>query len=80
MTKFVAGYLGIPAGEAEERLPVPVHTTLFVDDVVQYLLPFRDLGGMIVHMATPGFGTNEIPTISTLRDLVSIIYPDRSRG
>ncbi len=52
------------------ELGIGPESTLFVDDMVQYLLPFRDLGGMIVHMSA----------ISALRDLVQIIYLKGSRG
>ena len=75
---------GKPARSAYVRaldaLSITAESTLFVDDVVQYLLPFRDLGGMIVHMRSPESATPEIPGITTLRDLVPIIYPSRSRG
>lgn len=75
---------GKPAVSAYRRvideLSIRPESTLFVDDMVQYLLPFRDLGGMIVHISAPGSAAPQIPTISTLRDLVHIIYPKGSRG
>lgn len=78
------GFVGKPARHAYRRaldeLSLDATTTLFVDDVVQYLLPFRDLGGRIVHMTTPGSANGEVPSVTSLRDLVRIIYPGRSRG
>jgi putative hydrolase of the HAD superfamily len=77
------GFEGKPARSAYTRvtaeLAIRPASTLFVDDMVQYLLPFRDLGGQIVHMAISGPTAAEIPTIRRLRDLVPIVYPDRSR-
>lgn len=76
-------YVGKPSREvylhAARELDLRFASTLFVDDVVQYLLPFRDLGGMIVHMSTPGSEAPSIPRISNLRELASIIYPRESR-
>ncbi|MFW6313465.1 MAG: HAD family hydrolase [Spirochaetota bacterium] len=63
-----------------DELAIRPESTLFVDDMVQYLLPFRDLGGMIVHMSASGSAMPQIPAINTLRDLVHIIYPKGSRG
>lgn len=54
---------------------IDARSTLLVDDVVQYLLPFHDLGGMIVHLTAEGPADPEIPTIAALKDLVPIIYP-----
>jgi putative hydrolase of the HAD superfamily len=75
---------GKPAISAYRRvideLAITPGSTLFVDDMVQYLLPFRDLGGMVVHMGAPGSAAHQIPAISTLRDLLHIIYPKGSRG
>jgi len=75
---------GKPAISAYRRvideLAITPESTLFVDDMVQYLLPFRDLGGMIVHMGAPGSAEPQIPAISTLRDLLHIIFPKGSRG
>jgi len=65
---------------ALDELAIRPESTLFVDDMVQYLLPFRDLGGNVVHVTAAGPSDTEIPTIEALRDLVPIIYPSRSRG
>ncbi|MFW6231604.1 MAG: HAD-IA family hydrolase [Spirochaetota bacterium] len=78
------GFVGKPAPSVYQRvldeLEIRANTTLFVDDMVQYLLPFRDLGGNVVHVTAAGPSDTEIPTIEALRDLVPIIYPSRSRG
>lgn len=77
-------FVGKPARTAYERaiarLGITPARTLFVDDVVQYLLPFRDLGGRIVHLAEHRAMDAEVPTIASLWDLVDIIAPGRSRG
>ena len=74
------GYVGKPAQSAYLRvldeLRLDAGTTLFVDDVVQYLLPFRDLGGQIVLMAPPNADAPGIPRISHLRELALIIHPE----
>jgi len=69
-----------PAACALDELEIRANTTLFVDDMVEYLLPFRDLGGNVVHVTASGASDAEIPSIEALRDLVPIIYPSRSRG
>jgi len=78
------GLEGKPAPAAYLRalgaLSIRPESTLFVDDMLQYLLPFRDLGGMVVHMSAPGPAAPEIPVIGSLRELVPIIYPNRSGG
>jgi putative hydrolase of the HAD superfamily len=78
------GFVGKPARSAYrgalEELQIPAESTLFVDDVVQYLLPFRELGGMIVQVTAAEPAAPDVPTIAALRDLVPIIYPKRSRG
>ncbi len=68
------------ARTALDKLEIRANTTLVVDDVVEYLLPFQDLGGNVVHETASGASDAEIPTIEALRDLVPIIYPGRSRG
>lgn len=78
------GFVGKPAPSVYQRvldeLDIRANTTLFVDDVVQYLLPFRDLGGNVVQVTASGPSDTEIPAIEALRDLVPIVYPNRSRG
>lgn len=65
-------------------LGVAPGSTLFVDDVVEYLLPFQEMGGMVVHLAgeTPETGGTAgsagMRTIVTLRELVPIIEQGRS--
>lgn len=54
-------------------------TTLFADDVLQYLLPFRDLGGHAVHIAAEPAEEPGISTISSIAELPSIIHSLRSR-
>ena len=74
---------GKPARSAYMRaagaLDLRFESTLFVDDMVQYLLPFRDLGGMIVHVSTTASGVPLVPRISCLRELMPMIYPEGSR-
>ncbi len=74
---------GKPARSAYLRaataLGLRFESTLFVDDVVQYLLPFRDLGGMIVHMSSSDSGIPMVPRITSLRELVPMIHPEGSR-
>ncbi len=76
-------YVGKPDREvylrAARELELRFESTLFVDDVVQYLLPFRDLGGLIVHMSDQDSEAPSIPRISDLRELASIIHPQGSR-
>ncbi len=76
-------YLGKPNREvylrAARELGLRFASTLFVDDVLQYLLPFRDLGGMVVHVSTLDSQAPLIPRIKDLRELASIIYPQESR-
>ena len=78
------GFVGKPAPSVYQRaldeLEIRANTTLFVDDMVEYLLPFRDLGGNVVYVTASGASDAEIPSIEALRDLVPIIYPSRSRG
>lgn len=54
-------------------------TTLFADDVLQYLLPFRDLGGHAVHVATESEQEPGISTIGSIAELAGIIQHLRSR-
>lgn len=78
------GFVGKPDPSVYHRvldeLEIRANTTLFVDDMLQYLLPFRDLGGNVVQVTAEGAPDTEIPTIEALRDLVPIVYPSRSRG
>ncbi|MBU8913144.1 MAG: pyrimidine 5'-nucleotidase [Spirochaetales bacterium] len=53
-------------------------STLFADDVLQYLLPFRDLGGHAVHVAAESAREPGISTIGSIAELVSIIQHLRS--
>lgn len=53
-------------GHAAER-------TLFADDVLQYLLPFRDLGGYAVHIAAESAGEPGIITIGSIAELADIV-------
>lgn len=77
-------FVGKPARRvytrALETLSIRPDTTLFVDDMLQYLLPFRDLGGNVVHLAMETSSEAAVPTITSLRELLPIIYPDWSRG
>jgi putative hydrolase of the HAD superfamily len=61
------------------ELGLRFESTLFVDDVVQYLLPFRNLGGMIVHMSTSDSGVPLVPRITCLRELEPMIHGEGSR-
>jgi putative hydrolase of the HAD superfamily len=73
---------GKPARSAYTRaartLGLRFESTLFVDDMVQYLLPFRDLGGMVVHMSISDSGVPLVPRISCLRELVPMIEGSRT--
>jgi putative hydrolase of the HAD superfamily len=52
--------------------------TLFADDVLQYLLPFRDLGGIAVHIADESAQEPGISTIRSIAELAGIINSPRS--
>ena len=52
--------------------------TLFADDVLQYLLPFRDLGGHAVHVANESAQEPGISTIGSIAELARVIYSPRS--
>ena len=52
-------------------------TTLFVDDMLQYLIPFRDLGGHAVHVTSESIQEPGISSIRSIAELASII---NSRG
>ncbi|TFG62024.1 MAG: HAD family hydrolase [Gemmatimonadales bacterium] len=75
------GFQGKPARAAYTRalakIGVEAEHTLFVDDVIQYLLPFRELGGRIVHMSPSARTPLNIPSIRTLGELASHINPER---
>ena len=77
------GLAGKPAPyvyrRALEVVGVEPETTLFADDVLQYLLPFRDLGGHAVHVATESAQEPGVSTISSIAELASIIQHPRSR-
>ena len=53
-------------------------TTLFADDVLQYLLPFRDLGGHAVHIAAESAQEPGVSTIGSIAELAGIIQHLRS--
>ena len=64
---------------ALENARAEPNTTLFADDVLQYLLPFRDLGGHAVHVATESAQEPGISTIGSIAELANIIQHLRSR-
>ena len=64
---------------ALEIADVEPDTTLFADDVLQYLLPFRDLGGYAVHVATESAQEPGISTVGSIAELAGIIQHLRSR-
>jgi putative hydrolase of the HAD superfamily len=74
-------FVGKPARPAYEAalgtIGVTPGQTLFVDDVLQYLLPFRDMGGHVVHVSNEPSQEPGIATISGIGELVSIV--DRAR-
>ena len=51
--------------------------TLLVDDVLQYLLPFRRLGGQVVQMSDSGTEHATVPRVGTLKELVPLIRSGR---
>ena len=65
-------------GRALEIAGAAPGRTLFADDVLQYLLPFRDLGGHAVHIAAESAGEPGISTIGSISGLASIIEHLRS--
>lgn len=76
------GFSGKPAPQAYQRAVAKagarIEHTLFIDDVLQYLLPFRDLGGEVVHITTDTsagseIGESSIPSIERLSDLPAIL-------
>jgi putative hydrolase of the HAD superfamily len=64
--------------KALEIAGVEPGATLFADDVLQYLLPFRDLGGMAVHVAEESAQEPGISTIRSIAELAGIINFPRS--
>jgi len=62
--------LGIMGAEAE--------STLFADDVLQYVLPFRDLGGQAVHISNESADEPGVLTATSIAELVEIIDSLRS--
>lgn len=77
------GWVGKPARSAYEsalaRTGARPEATLFADDVLQYVLPFRDMGGRAVHVADEPAGEPGVTTIGGIAELASIIRPARSR-
>jgi putative hydrolase of the HAD superfamily len=79
-----ANFVGKPSKQVYQR--VLEHTssepgeTLLADDVLQYLLPFRGLGGQIVHVSAAGQVEPGIPTIRALRELPPYVRPERSNS
>jgi len=53
-------------------------TTLFADDVLQYLLPFRDLGGYAVHISDESAQEPGILTAGSVGELANVISELRS--
>lgn len=75
---------GKPAPSAYERALGAARAspaeTLFVDDVLQYLLPFRALGGHAVHVTGEPTGEPGIPAIGSITELAGTIDRMRSRA
>ena len=76
-------FVGKPARSVYERAleatGTPADETLLVDDVLQYLLPFRSLGGQIVQVCPGCSGHATVPRIGTLSELVPFLGSRRSK-
>jgi putative hydrolase of the HAD superfamily len=76
-------YTGKPAESAYlyalNHIGAAPRETLLVDDVLQYLVPFRHLGGHVVHLSATGPNDPDMPTIRSLRELIPIVNAERSR-
>ena len=79
-----SGFVGKPSPTVYTRALKEVATTanetMLVDDMLQYLLPFRRLGGQIVHVSVTGQVEPGIPTIGALRELLPYVRPERSNS
>ena len=79
-----SGFVGKPSPQVYMRVLDHVASrpeeTMLVDDVLQYLLPFRHLGGQIVHVSAAGQVEPGIPTIGALRELLPYVRPERSNS
>ena len=77
------GFVGKPAPTAYESALQAVgaqpHSTLFVDDVLQYVLPFRDMGGYAVHVTDEPKHEPGVETIGSLPELVPLLERERNR-
>jgi len=77
-----SGFTGKPARIVYERAlestGMSADETLLVDDVLQYLLPFRRLGGHVVQICAGGRGGAAVPCIETLHELVPFLGLGRS--
>ncbi len=77
-------FMGKPARSAYQTALAAVgarpDTTLFVDDVLQYVLPFRDMGGHAVHVSDEAKHEPGITTIRSLVELVPLVEQERTRN
>jgi putative hydrolase of the HAD superfamily len=74
-------FQGKPARSAYEHaldtVGASAEATLFVDDVLQYVLAFRDMGGHAVHVSDEPDHEPGVTTISSLSDLVTLVEKKR---
>ena len=77
-----SGFTGKPAQTVYERAlestGVSADETLLVDDVLQYLLPFRSLGGHVVQICAGACGGATVPRIGALHELIPFLGLRRS--